>query len=354
MNKTKLKKIIFRIIDDFFENYDKKNNNLIINNRYNCNKKILKSQSAYNLFTPILGENFSEINDNINELVYDLKINGKGPNEYVPMDNIISYISNGTIDACYSGLGYSNSSKSIYHFFTSIPFSFSGMTMLSWLINGGGLEKLNKLAKKDNLYMIPATLVPPETGGWTNIEIKTPDDIKKLKMRIYGLGAEVIKNMGGETIFLSQDKLIDAIEDGTINSCEFSCIEIDDFINLPEYFNYWYYPSWNQPSTVIYYIFNLDVWNNFSINQKKLIETIIKENCYNNYLKHESTQSIFLKKYEGKLKKFPKDVLDNMRKAFLDILNKKENVLLKEYYDDLIDFEKKSIKYNTTMLEDLF
>ena len=198
------------------------------------------------------------------------------------------------------------------------------------------------------------TLVPPETGGWTNIEIKTPDDIKKLKMRIYGLGAEVIKNMGGETIFLSQDKLIDAIENGTINSCEFSCIEIDDFINLPEYFNYWYYPSWNQPSTVIYYIFNLDVWNNFSINQKKLIETIIKENCYNNYLKHESTQSIFLKKYEGKLKKFPKDVLDNIRKAFFDILNKKENVLLKEYYDDLIDFEKKSIKYNTTMLEDLF
>jgi len=191
--------------------------------------------------------------------------------------------------------------------------------------------------------------LPPETGGWFQKEINSIDDFKDLKMRIYGLGRNILKNLGAETIFLPQNKLIPAIKLGLINSVEFSTIEIDEFVELPQYMKYWYTPSWNQLSTVLYFVMNLKQWQSLTSKQQNLIKLLMKENMYSNYISSNAVQILYLEKYKSQLRTFPDSVLEGMREAWFQYLNEPENEETKLEYEKIINYGVQYEAYDNIM-----
>ena len=322
----------------------------------NCKKcctKYFKFQSSYGLQTPILGKIFTELTRKINSEADNFKLCSRGPDGYVPVVETEKAILDEKLDCAFTGLSYSFIQNSFYELYTSLPFGIDSDAYITYLFEKGGIESLNAEGKKDGLFFYPMALLPPETGGWFNKEITQPEDFKDVKMRIYGLGRNIIEGLGGQAVFLPQNQIIPAVQKGIINSVEFSTIEIDESVELPKYFKYWYSPSWNQLSTVLYFVCNLKKWNSLSDKTKNLIKLIIKENMYSNYLSSNANQIIYLNKYKSQLREFPDNVLNAMRDTWLTWLQKPENKRTKEEYEKIKLYSEQFYAYDNIMKKNI-
>ena len=308
-----------------------------------------KFQSSYTLHTPILGPTFTSLVKKINNYVSGVLVYGKGPDGYVPVLETEQAIKDGRLDCAFTGLSYAFVQNSFFEIYTSVPFGIEADAYITYLFEEGGLARLNEQGKKVGLFFYPMSLLPPETGGWFNKEILTVDDFKDIKMRIYGLGRNIIENLGGETVFLPQTAIIPSIKNGTINAVEFSTIEIDAFIGLPDVMSYWYTPSWNQLSTVLYFVINLQKWNKLTKKQQDMIKIMLKENLWDNYVSNNAVQIKYAKQYNSQLKVFPDNVLDGMRLAFYQWLDQTENIAVKKEYARIKAYSVTYKSYKTLM-----
>ena len=82
-----------------------------------------------------------------------------------------------------------------FQFFSTVPFGMTSSEMNAWLFQGGRLLVLTLGAGKSPFNLIPinAGNSGVQMGGWFNKEINSLEDLKGLKMRIPGLGGEVLK-----------------------------------------------------------------------------------------------------------------------------------------------------------------
>lgn len=308
-----------------------------------CFSRSLRFQSSYTLNTPIFGKVFTDLVLKINNNVMGVQLKPRGPDGYVPVPETEKAIQEGKLDCAFTGLSYSFLQNSIYELYTTVPFGLSGDAYISYLFEEGGVDKLNKKAAKDGLFMYPMALLPPETGGWFQKEIESVEDFKDITIRIFGLGRNILENLGAKTVFLPQTSIIPSLKSGLINAVEFSTIEVDAHLGLPENLNYWYTPSWNQLSTVLYFVINLRKWNSLFHEQQNLIKLLLKENMYSNYISSNANQIDFLEKYKSQLRTFPKRVLYAMRDAWEQWLNEPGNENTKKEYENIKAY---AVKYN--------
>jgi TRAP-type mannitol/chloroaromatic compound transport system substrate-binding protein len=78
-------------------------------------------------------------------------------------------------------------------FGSGAPFGLTAAEHASWLRFGGGMDLISGLYDKFGIVYFPAGNTGSQMGGWFNNEIRTTDDLDGLRMRIGGIGAEVMK-----------------------------------------------------------------------------------------------------------------------------------------------------------------
>jgi len=87
-------------------------------------------------------------------------------------------------------------------YFTAVPFGFVFSEINAWINFGGGQELWDKLAGTFGLKCLPCGNTGVQMGGWFRKEINSVDDLKGLKMRIPGLGGDVMAKLGVSPVSL--------------------------------------------------------------------------------------------------------------------------------------------------------
>ena len=85
----------------------------------------------------------------------------------------------------------------------------------------------------------PGGLIPPEASGWFRKEIKTPADLKGLRMRIFGMGALVMRKLGVVTQQDAPGEIYAKLKDGSLDAAEFSLPAMDQPLKLYEVAKYY-------------------------------------------------------------------------------------------------------------------
>ena len=88
--------------------------------------------------------------------------------------------------------------------------------------------------------------IGPETSGWFRKEIKSVDELKGLKMRFFGLGAQVMQKLGVSTQLLAAADIYPALERGVIDATEFSMPTMDIKLGFHQIAKFNYFPGWHQ------------------------------------------------------------------------------------------------------------
>ena len=88
-------------------------------------------------------------------------------------------------------------------FFTTVPFGPRFGEFFAWKKFRGGNKLEQEIYAKHGLISFDADAIGPETSGWFRREITSLDQLKGLKMRFFGLGAQVMQKLGVSTQLLA-------------------------------------------------------------------------------------------------------------------------------------------------------
>jgi TRAP-type mannitol/chloroaromatic compound transport system substrate-binding protein len=140
-----------------------------------------------------------------------MKITVYGAEEQVPAFGVFDAVSSGSHQMGHSGGYFWKGKVPAAQFFTSVPFGLTADEINAWVNRGGGLELWREIYAPFNIYPIPAGNTGTQMFGWFNKEINSLEDVKGLKMRIPGIGGEVLKEAGGIPVTLPGGELFTAL-----------------------------------------------------------------------------------------------------------------------------------------------
>jgi TRAP-type mannitol/chloroaromatic compound transport system substrate-binding protein len=194
------------------------------------------------------------------------------PGALVPGSQYFDAVSNGSLDMAYTAAGYFTGKDIVFAMFTTVPFGPDAAEFLAWYEYGGGNELMWEMHAKYNIVARNCGIISPEASGWFRKEIKTLDDLKGLKMRFFGLGANVMQKMGVATQLLQAGEIFQALQLGTIDATEFSMPTMDLSLGFHQVAKYYYFPGWHQQATFFDLYINKKRWEALADRHKAVIE----------------------------------------------------------------------------------
>ena len=202
-----------------------------------------------------------------------LKIKVYGAGELVPAFEVFDAVSRGTVEMGHGAAYYHKGKVDAAQFFTAIPFGMTNTELNGWLYYGGGMELYRELYDPFNLVPFPTGNTGVQMGGWFNKEINSIDDLKGLKMRIPGLGGEVLRRAGGTPVTLPGAEIFTALQTGAIDATEWVGPYNDSSFGLPKAAKYYYYPGWQEPGPGLETIINKAAWESLPPDLQAIVET---------------------------------------------------------------------------------
>jgi len=204
-------------------------------------------------------------------------------------------------------------------YFTSVPFGLTYTEMNAWIRFGGGQELWDELGKDFGLKGLMCGNTGVQMGGWFNKEINTADDLKGLKMRIPGLGGDVMAKLGAAPVSLPGGQIYENLVSGAIDATEWVGPWNDSFMKFYEAAKYYYYPGMHEPGSMLAMGMNKKFWDGLSKTEQAIIEGAAGlENDmmmaeYN--MKSGDALEKLITEHGVKLRKFSDDTYDAFAKA---------------------------------------
>jgi TRAP-type mannitol/chloroaromatic compound transport system substrate-binding protein len=274
----------------------------------------------------------------------EIEIRFHEPGALVPAAQSVEAVSQGSVDAAWAGAGWFAGKDSAFNMFSSVPFGPGLGEYLAWMYYGGGLDAAREMFAKHNVYNIPCALIPPEASGWFRKEIKSPADLKGLKMRFFGLGAKVMEKLGVATQQLAPGDIFQALQLGTIDATEFSLPAIDQRLGFFQVAKFYYFPGWHQQATFFDLMINKAKWDALSDQHKAVIETVCGDLVRDTMAQGEAAQWKAIKEMQEKggvqIKKWPPEMIAAFDKAWKEVVaeESQKNPNFKKVWDSYTAF----------------
>lgn len=171
--------------------------------------------------------------------------------ELVPAMEIFDAVSRGTAQMGHGASYYWKGKSEAAQFFSAVPFGLTAQEMNGWLYHGGGMELWQEIYAPFGLVPTAAANTGVQMGGWFNKPIDSLKDLEGLKMRIPGLGGEVLKRLGGTPVNLPGGEIFTSLQSGAIDATEWVGPYNDLAFGLHKAAKFYYYPGWHEPGTTL-------------------------------------------------------------------------------------------------------
>ena len=202
-----------------------------------------------------------------------LRIKVYGGGEIVPPLEVFDAVSRGTVEMGHSASYYHKGKLDAAQFFTAIPFGMTNIELNGWLYYGGGLELYQELYAPFDLVPFPTGNTGVQMGGWFNKEINSVEDLKGLKMRIPGLGGEVLRRAGGTPVTLPGAEIFTALQTGAIDATEWVGPYNDASFGLPQAATDYDYPGWQEPGPGLEPLLHTAAWDSLPPDLQAIVRT---------------------------------------------------------------------------------
>ena len=201
-----------------------------------------------------------------------LKIKVYGGGELVPAFEAFDAVSRGAVEMGHDASYYHKGKVAAAQFFTAIPFGMNAAELNGWFYYGGGLELWRELYAPFNIVPFPCGNTGVQMGGWFNREINSARDLEGLKMRIPGLGGEVIRRAGATPVTLPGSEIFTSLQTGAIDATEWVGAYNDVAFGLHKAAKYYYYPGWQEPGAGLELMINSEAWASLPPDLQALVE----------------------------------------------------------------------------------
>ena len=199
-------------------------------------------------------------------------------------------------------------------YFTAVPFGFVYSEINAWINWGGGQELWDEIAGEFGLKCLTCGNTGVQMGGWFRKEINSADDLKGLKMRIPGLGGDVMAKLGASPVSLPGSQIYENLMSGAIDATEWVGPWNDSYMKFYEAAKYYYFPGMHEPASMLAVGMNKSWWDGLSKTDQALIKAAA----------HQENDRM-MSEYNAK------------NGAALDKLISEQGIQVREFNDDVYD-----------------
>ncbi len=177
---------------------------------------------------------------------FEIQLFGAG--EIVPALQVLDAVGSGTVEMGHSAALFWQGKMPAANFFTTIPFGPDPIEHLAWLERGGGQALWDELYRPFGVKPLIAGNTGPSMAGWFKREITSLAEVKGLKLRVQGLGAELWQHLGALPLSIAPGDLLISLSSGVIDAAEFLAPANDLSIGLYKPAPFYYAPGFNKPN----------------------------------------------------------------------------------------------------------
>ena len=237
--------------------------------------------------------------------------------ELIPAFEVFDAVSSGTAQLGHAGAYYWRGKSEAAQFFSTVPFGLNTHEMNAWLYYGGGMELWQEVYAPFNLVPFAAGNSGVQMGGWFNRPIDSLADLRGLKMRLQGLGGEVLRRAGGTPVSLPGAELFTALQTGSIDATEWVGPYNDLAFGLHQVARYYYYPGWHEPGPAMECIVNKDAYEGLPADLRAAVRVACQAANLDMTAEYNARNASALQQIRAddsvEIRAFPEDVLEGLR-----------------------------------------
>ena len=253
-----------------------------------------------------------------------LKIKIFAGGELVPALEVLDAVSRGTVQMGHDSAYYHRGKIPAAQYFTAIPFGHTVHEINAWIYYGGGLELWRELYGPLNVIPFPAGNTGVQMAGWFNREINSAEDLKGLKMRIPGMGGEVMQRAGVTQITVPASEIFTSLQTGAIDAAEWVGPYNDLSLGLHKAARYYYYPGWHETSPMLQCTVNLDAWNSLPADLQEILANACAAINVEMMAEYTWGNAVALKQMQEdpdiEIRRLPDDVLALLRRLSKEVI----------------------------------
>ncbi|MCO6488906.1 MAG: TRAP transporter substrate-binding protein, partial [Phaeodactylibacter sp.] len=264
---------------------------------------------------PILGEACNKYAELVEKMSGGrIRIRVYGGNELVPALEAFDTVRTGGAEIGSGAAYYWAGKAPAAQFFASVPFGMNAQQLNAWIIGGGGMELWEELYRDFNLVPMAGGNTGVQMGGWFNKEINSVSDFKGLKMRIPGLGGDVLTKLGASPVSLPGGQIYENLVSGAVDATEWVGPYNDYFMKFYEAAKFYYYPGMHEPGSQLSFGMNKSWWSKLSKTDQAIIEAACNEENSRQMAETNANNGIYLTKmikdHGVTLKEFNEEIYD--------------------------------------------
>ncbi|MFQ5955652.1 MAG: TRAP transporter substrate-binding protein [Kiloniellales bacterium] len=272
-----------------------------------------------------------------------------GAGEIVPTYETLNAVNNGTLEMGHGAPFFWAGEVAAASFIASMPFGMSAQEQNAWFAFGGGQELADKVYREMGCKFFASGNIGVQMGGWFNKQMSSLEDYQGLKMRIPGLGGQVVKAAGGDVVKLSGAEISTALESGKVDASVWFGPFTDLAFGLHKSAAYYYYPAWHEPATVLDNFIGLSAWESLPGDLRALVEAA---NAAVNGLaatqftaRNTEALNTLVKEHGVKVKKFPNRLLNGLGELTGQVMDDLASAdpLSRQVVDSILRFRRRAI-----------
>ncbi|MGD8743030.1 MAG: TRAP transporter substrate-binding protein [Granulosicoccaceae bacterium] len=240
-----------------------------------------------------------------------------GAKELVPAFEIFDAVSRGTAEMGHGASYYWKGKSEAAQFFAAVPFGLTAQEMNAWFYHGGGMQLWEEVYAPFGLVPGAAGNTGVQMGGWFNKQINSVDDLKGLKMRIPGLGGEVLRRAGGTPVSLPGGEIFTSLQSGAIDATEWVGPYNDLAFGLYKVAKHYYYPGWHEPGTTLECFINKKAFEALPKDLQSIVRhatRVANQDMLAEYTaRNNQALGTLVNTHKVDLRRFPDDVLGRLK-----------------------------------------
>ena len=301
-----------------------------------------------------LGKAIDRFASYINNASDKLKITVYHGGELVPPLESLDAVRSGAAQMAYGAGYYWTNISMTPSFSAALPFGLTAQEQNAWCYYGGGIEAADKAYNSIGVKFLPMGNTGNQMGGWFNKEINSLADFDGLKIRMPGLGGEVLKTFGANTVLLAGADVLPSLASGAIDATEWIGPAADLGKGLHQAAKYYYNPGWHEPATILDCSIDMFEWEKLDDTTKEII-TIASKAVNMEVLSffqavNDSSYQKLINEHGVQMRQLPDDVMNALGQRAGEVCSSiaAEDPVSQELFSHIVEFRSSILRWTNT------
>ncbi|MGP1397869.1 MAG: TRAP transporter substrate-binding protein [Inquilinaceae bacterium] len=306
--------------------------------------------------TPGVGVNAQRVADRITEMSDGrLTVTLYAAGELVPPFESFDAVQSGNADMMHATPYYWVGKSPSFNYFTTVPFGLNATELAGWLYHGGGQALWDEAYAPFGVKPFYAGSSGVQAAGWFRKEINTTEDLRGLKIRIAGLGAEVMTRLGAAVVTLPPGEIFGAMQSGAVDAAEWIGPWNDLAFGLYRIAKFYYMPAFHEPGPGLEVTVNKARYDALPADLQKIIE-YAASSVANETLADFSYHNIvsldpLLQDHDVQLRTFSEEIVAELGRISLEVLEEigASDPFTTRVHDSYMAFLRQAARYSHQM-----